>query len=1149
MSKNLHELQVEIVANMKKFRKTCEAVRAEARKTTRDANKALSQIGDSNTGQGVTKQYKQIQKETKAICNTIKGFFKDAQIDAGILVPTKEYKALEKDIASTEKRIDSLVEKQKALKNTGPKTAAYEKLESSLKTADKRLEELVEKQAMWDEMGVDQKSAPYRELSQSIRDTFEEISRCKAGMEDLEKSGNAFAPSEKFKMLQRDITEAREELAQYRKEEARMAANGTDYNSTIKPKKESKAQSPTVQLAKAYGAAGKRAIEGVVTQTAKVHPSLEKAIRLAEKFGNTAKKAGNVAGKGIKTAAAPMKGAVSFLKLLSTGFGKVYQKIRQIIPGMNKFRSSADSMANSCGKLMGKMGALRITATYMLASFMIMGGINAMKEGFKSLSQYSTRTNADLSMLMSSLTQLRNSLATAFAPILSVVAPILNTFVSWLSTAMTAVAHFMAAITGQSQVVVSKKVNQDFAGSIADTGSAADDAKDSVDKYKKSLMGFDRINKLDSQDSSSSTSGSGNSGVSASDMFETVKVDSTFANWADKFKQAWENADFTEIGTIVGRKLNNALKNIPWDDIKTTAGNIAKSLATFLNGFIKETDWNLVGKTFAEGVNTVIGFAHTFVTTFDWTSFGTAISNAIEGFLLNIDWAKAGETFSTGFKGIFSTINTVLTETDWKAIGSKIGEFLKNVDWIGVLTSVGTAIVNAVIAVLDFADGLFTSICEGLQDVDWKAVISAVWELIKTAWGLVGKVLEVGISLLKNGWDTLLDFIGIKPKGVDQKVNRKANWTDGIRKFLGLADEGTAFYQEIARKAGWDDQTMREFMEMSPSEKEAFIQKVGREKGWDDKTIREFLGMTKSAEAVKNQKISRSAGWKDTIRRFLGLTDKEDGAITQKIGRKKKWGDGDGIRSFLGLSKDEDTAKYQKIGRKAGWDNQTMRKFLGMSDEEKQAFIQKVARGKGWDNQTIRQFLGLTKDSKGSVSQKIGRTKGWNGTTRTFLGLTSSSSSSLSQKVSLKKSGFTSIKKWLGIDGDLKLKFKLPKIKVKWGEKTVAGFKISYPNGFETYAKGGFPEEGPFMMNRGEIAGKFSNGKGVVANNQQITTGIANAVGPAVYKAVLSAMAMSSDNNGNVTIVLEGDAKGLFKVVKQEAQKYTNATGQTPFPV
>lgn len=67
----------------------------------------------------------------------------------------------------------------------------------------------------------------------------------------------------------------------------------------------------------------------------------------------------------------------------------------------------------------------------------------------------------------------------------------------------------------------------------------------------------------------------------------------------------------------------------------------------------------------------------------------------------------------------------------------------------------------------------------------------------------------------------------------------------------------------------------------------------------------------------------------------------------------------------------------------------------------------------------------------------------------------------------------------------------------------IPGVNISH---IATFATGGFPEEGPFMMNRGEIAGKFSNGKGVVANNMQITTGISKAVGPAVYQATKAAM-------------------------------------------
>lgn len=84
------------------------------------------------------------------------------------------------------------------------------------------------------------------------------------------------------------------------------------------------------------------------------------------------------------------------------------------------------------------------------------------------------------------------------------------------------------------------------------------------------------------------------------------------------------------------------------------------------------------------------------------------------------------------------------------------------------------------------------------------------------------------------------------------------------------------------------------------------------------------------------------------------------------------------------------------------------------------------------------------------------------------------------------------------------------------------------------------------MMNRGEIAGKFSNGKSVVANNQQITQGIANAVEPAVYRAMVSALARGG-SNGNVTIVLEGEAKGLFKAVQREANNYMQATGQPAF--
>lgn len=70
------------------------------------------------------------------------------------------------------------------------------------------------------------------------------------------------------------------------------------------------------------------------------------------------------------------------------------------------------------------------------------------------------------------------------------------------------------------------------------------------------------------------------------------------------------------------------------------------------------------------------------------------------------------------------------------------------------------------------------------------------------------------------------------------------------------------------------------------------------------------------------------------------------------------------------------------------------------------------------------------------------------------------------------------------------------------------------------FATGGFPEDGLFFANSGELVGGFSNGKTAVANNEQITKGIAMAVEPAVYRAVKSAMA--SGGSGDIVLNLDG---------------------------
>lgn len=424
---------------------------------------------------------------------------------------------------------------------------------------------------------------------------------------------------------------------------------------------------------------------------------------------------------GMRSVLTSVSGAI---RKTSGAFGALIQRFVSGIPGIQRTKSAFNGLGTSGKGLVGVLKTVGMTAKFMFASFLIRGVINGTKQGFQNLARYSDTTNASLSMLMSSLTQLKNSMATAFAPILEVVAPILNNFIQMIIRAANAVGQLMGALTGKSVIVKAKKVNQDYAASLNGTSNGlknnannAEKASKEAEKYKRTLLGFDQINKMD--DNSSSDTGAGGTDTGnlggIDNMFQTTAVKSQFKDLAKMIKDSWKNADFTEIGSIVGEKLNSALQNIPWDGIKNTANRIAKSVATFLNGFIETTDWGLVGSTFSQGLNTAFGFANTFVQNFHWTSLGHAISNGINGAVKTFDAAAAGQTISNTVKGILDMFVTAVENTDWQEVGNKVQEFLVNIDWKGI--------VNRLSEAIGAAFGGFAAFIWGVISNPWKQVI------------------------------------------------------------------------------------------------------------------------------------------------------------------------------------------------------------------------------------------------------------------------------------------------------------------------------------------------------------------------------------------------------------------------------------------
>ncbi len=99
-----------------------------------------------------------------------------------------------------------------------------------------------------------------------------------------------------------------------------------------------------------------------------------------------------------------------------------------------------------------------------------------------------------------------------------------------------------------------------------------------------------------------------------------------------------------------------------------------------------------------------------------------------------------------------------------------------------------------------------------------------------------------------------------------------------------------------------------------------------------------------------------------------------------------------------------------------------------------------------------------------------------------------------------------------------------------------------------TYELGGFPpEDGWFRANHGEIMGRFDNGQSVVANNKHITDGIAQAVGPAVYSAVKSAInEQNRQGGGEKMLVVDKNYREIATGIVREINSMTRSRGASP---
>ena len=594
------------------------------------------------------------------------------------------------------------------------------------------------------------------------------------------------------------------------------------------------------------------------------------------------------------------------------------------------------------------------------------------------------------------------------------------------------------------------------ADDLADgTGKAADNAK----KLKQQLQGFDELNVLTTNDNSgkNKNSGSGNGiGSGGATGGQWTQTDGILKDYESDLDTLYK------LGSHISKTLIDAMESIDWDSVYEKARGFGKGLADFLNGLFADqngiTLFGEIGKTIASALNTVIYSALSFGETFDFKQFGRNIADGINNFFRTFDFGALAQTLNVWADGIFDLIATTIKEIDKSAILDAFIDFFGNLELDTVAIIIGAISIKKI-----------GKIVWGLALTNVLKPLGTVFlsNLAATLTADVGAVLGAGT------FDGIAATIGF---GI---VGALTSWFAGqeVGKLIGrlIFPEDADWYNDFS----WFGEngffkTVSEDLETSL---DALIMMFSD--FWNNPIVNEFgtallntitgpIGIltTKIIELTKNTSVqswftNNVAPW-FTKEKWKNLAENIPNAIKEKWNEFTSWWQNTAIVSWWNnnVAPWFTKEKWKNVG-------QGIKDGITGTWSDFVSWWQGTAIGNWWNNNVLPWF---SKEK-------------WN-----FSGIKDGVSSAFQGAIEAIK------QKWNSFANTLNSILKINIQPVIVGGKTIFSGGVLNLGVIPTFAQGGFPEDGWFRASQGEMLGKFDNGKSVVANNNQITNGISDAV-------------------------------------------------------
>lgn len=598
--------------------------------------------------------------------------------------------------------------------------------------------------------------------------------------------------------------------------------------------------------------------------------------------------------------------------------------------------------------------------------------------------------------------------------------------------------------------------------------------------------------------------------------------------------------------------------------------NLGKKIGDYINGFLEEmgevrkntglTGWQELGKTISDGITGILDTIDTALSTVDWWEVGKAIGD----FLAQIEWGKTllkvGKIIC---KGLFNALKVAISAfiRDPLGIAFKlstvlIGVFaykkLKNL-WKSLKIVFSDGISNSLISAKINSKGLtdkFSGLGSKMGRAMGVALVAAYgwWENSITAGGdAKGNVKRYASGtddksmLLKEVVQMMDKFgYGSNTNTVDRLVGR-------LNKKL---ESGEISEKTIRKALDKDYKTMTD--KQSVQSAADFLDLLGESKGNVATKIDKGKKELNDYKPIITQttKYSKAVDTLNKKMKKLGISSSESKSIQDKL--KKALEDGEitwedykkitdkNYKSTDALKKKIDSLKPKAVKVKAetsGSDDvdSLQGKVNGLQSKTVTAGV-KTFGIKNLGDLSVAMKTMKNRDINVNIDPKL--RKGWYNAVKAQLqqkkfsldvsasinNVTEGKLKSSVKSMDGRKVNYGKLTAAINNAKNIVTIGQQGQIFVNHAEKELIKMLKKYGLNYETYANGGFPEDGWFRASHGEMFGKFDNGKSVVANNKQITTGISEAVAPAVYAATKAAIKeeLSNVNVGGGDVYLDG---------------------------